>query len=84
MGDYRNCLDCITMTEQEELWNELESATSKKKKKQQEKERPDKCSFCNKKTKRLTHVEVGGINIYLCKSCMDVLQYTRKKLGNGR
>lgn len=69
------------MTEEEKLWHELESAASKKKKKQQQEERPDKCSFCKKKTKRLTHEMVGGINIYLCKSCMDILRYTRKKLN---
>lgn len=71
------------MNEQEELWHELESATSKKKKKQQQEERPDKCSFCKKKTKRLTHEMVGGINIYLCKNCMDILKYTRKRIGEN-
>ena len=68
------------MTEQEELWAELESAMPKKKKKQPGEKQPDKCSFCKKKSKRLTHVEVGGINIYLCKNCMDILEYTKKRL----
>lgn len=67
------------MTEQEKLWEELENAMPRKK--QREEKRPDKCSFCKKKTKRLTHEMVGGINIYLCKSCMDALRYTRKKLN---
>ena len=70
------------MSEQEKLWDELENAMPKKKR--QEEKRPDKCSFCKKKTKRLTHQLVGGINIYLCKNCMAVLDYTRKKLGDGR
>lgn len=69
------------MTEQERLWAELENAMPKKKEKElKKKEQPDRCSFCKKKTKRLTHEEVGGINIYLCKNCMAVLEYTRKKL----
>ena len=70
------------MTEQEELWAELEGAMPKKKKQQEEKQ-PDKCSFCKKKSKRLTHEMVGGINIYLCKSCMDILEYTRKRIGEN-
>lgn len=73
------------MTEEEKLWGELESAVSKKKdKKRKEEKQPDKCSFCKKKTKKLTHQLVGGINIYLCKNCMAALDYTKKKLGDGR
>lgn len=73
------------MTEEEKLWHELESAVSKKKdKKRKVEKQPNKCSFCKKKTKRLTHQLVGGINIFLCKNCMAVLDYTKKKLGDGR
>lgn len=69
------------MTEEEKLWDELESAVSKKKdKKRKEEKQPDKCSFCKKKTKKLTHETVGPINIYLCKDCMSILEQTRKKL----
>lgn len=68
------------MTEEEKLWQELEGASSKKKAKHKEEKQPDKCSFCKKKTKRLTHQLVGGINIYLCQNCMAVLEYTKKKL----
>ena len=67
------------MTEQEKLWEELESAMPKKKKQKEEK-RPDTCSFCKKKTVRLTCETVGGINIYLCKDCAAILEQTRKRL----
>lgn len=66
------------MSEQEKLWDELENAMPKKKR--QEEKQPDKCSFCKKKTKKLTHETVGPINIYLCKDCMSILEQTRKKL----
>lgn len=68
------------MTEKEILWQELENAMPKKKKEEQE-DKPSTCSFCKKKTKKLIHETVGGINIYLCQNCMGVLEHTRKKLS---
>ena len=70
------------MTEQEELWEILESAMKKKDKKQLEEKQPDACSFCKKKTKKLTRESVGYMYLYLCEDCMSILEQTRKKLGN--
>ena len=74
------------MTEQEELWEILENAMKKKDKKQLEEKQleekqPDACSFCKKKTKKLTRESVGYMYLYLCEDCMSILEQTRKKLG---
>ena len=71
------------MTEQEELWEELENAMKKKDKKQPEEKQPDACSFCKKKTKKLARESVGYMYLYLCEDCMSILERTRKKLGDG-
>ena len=68
------------MTEQEELWEILESAMKKKDKKQLDEKQPDTCSFCKKKTKKLTRESVGYMYLYLCEDCMSILEQTRKKL----
>ena len=69
------------MTEQEKLWAELENAMSKKSEKENH---PDRCSFCRKKTRRLKHEMVGGMNIYLCRDCTTMLKYAREKPTCGK
>lgn len=73
------------MTEQEELWAELENAkyTMKlpKKNNKNESTKPDQCSFCHAKTKKLTHEVVGNINVYLCDFCMEAMRISKKRLN---
>lgn len=67
------------MTEQEQLWYELEHAMPRRKKPKEE-NKPNQCSFCHKKTGNLSKETVGGITIYLCETCMEIMKQSRKKL----
>lgn len=64
----------------DDLWQQLESATTKKKLCKRKKKLPTKCSFCGKRTKQLAHETSGKVNVYLCRKCKLILDVTRSKM----
>lgn len=56
----------------DELWEELENNPSSTKEYAEKK--PDRCSICGYKTKRLKPRLVGKVTFYLCKYCTSSLK----------